>query len=311
MLSAALFPKETTICFTNNSPWVPEGTKSIFSGRRSAGSIGFESWIDIDLKISGYTIIMNIKTFSNLSHTGYNFPHILEEESWNNAFSYDERKGILGKKPHLFIPSLIKWNIENVETGEEIVFEEIESWKLKSCKWLKHFIRLKESPIPITIFDNHNHALYFWLEALHEWRLEPGFELIHIDEHSDLWPNNHTLEIEKAKNDLQYAWEFTNFYCNVWNYIEPSRECGLIWNMIRIENEFQIDEFMNHVPNKNSVLNIDLDFFAPEMDFIDEKKKITLIQNLIWKVGCITIATSPFFIEQRRAIWALGKIFQA
>jgi hypothetical protein len=68
--------------------------------------------------------------------------------------------------------------------------------------------------------------------------------------------------------------------------------------MIRIENEFEVDAHMNYTPSENSMLNLDLDFFAPEMDFIDEEKKIRCIKNLMKKVRCVTIATSPYFIDQ-------------
>jgi hypothetical protein len=68
--------------------------------------------------------------------------------------------------------------------------------------------------------------------------------------------------------------------------------------MIRIENEFQIDEYMDYTPQSNSVLNLDLDIFAPELDYIDEVKKIAIIRNLLSKVRYATIATSPYFIEQ-------------
>jgi hypothetical protein len=68
--------------------------------------------------------------------------------------------------------------------------------------------------------------------------------------------------------------------------------------MIRIENEYQIDAYMNHVPSMNSVLNLDLDIFATELDHIPEEKKIRLISNLLGKVKYVTIATSPFFIDQ-------------
>ncbi len=40
--------------------------------------------------------------------------------------------------------------------------------------------------------------------------------------------------------------------------------------MIRIENEYAIDQYMNYTVPENSILNLDLDFFAPEMDFIEE-----------------------------------------
>jgi hypothetical protein len=67
---------------------------------------------------------------------------------------------------------------------------------------------------------------------------------------------------------------------------------------------------MTYNANPNSILNLDLDFFAPEMDFIDEEKKISLIRYLIPQVKCITIATSPFFIDQDLAIGKLRNIFE-
>lgn len=68
--------------------------------------------------------------------------------------------------------------------------------------------------------------------------------------------------------------------------------------MIRIENEFQIDEFIDYIPEENAILNLDLDIFAPELDYIDERKKIACIQNLLSQVKYVTIATSPYFIDQ-------------
>ena len=68
--------------------------------------------------------------------------------------------------------------------------------------------------------------------------------------------------------------------------------------MIRIENEYQIDEYMGYLPSENSVLNLDIDIFAPELDHIPSEKKIAIIKNLMKKVKYVTIATSPYFIEQ-------------
>ena len=68
--------------------------------------------------------------------------------------------------------------------------------------------------------------------------------------------------------------------------------------MIRIENEFQIDEYMNYTPPKNTILNIDIDIFAPELDHIPDEKKIQIIKNLLKRVKYVTIATSPYFIDQ-------------
>ena len=231
----------------------------------------------------------------------YTIPHILSENAWNNAFSYDIRDS-----KSLSIPSLIGWTLDDVRIGNAIVFEEVKNGKIRSCMWLEHFVRLQGSSIPITIFDNHNHALYFWYEALSVWVISPWAELIHIDEHSDLWENTHTIK----SHDLEDIWHFTNYQCNVGNYIVPAIRDGLIGKITRIENEYQLDEYMGYSPSENSILNLDLDFFSPEMDFISEKKKIKIIQNLLPKVRCVSIATSPYFIDQWLAIEKLRKIFQ-
>jgi hypothetical protein len=68
--------------------------------------------------------------------------------------------------------------------------------------------------------------------------------------------------------------------------------------MIRIENEYQIDEYMDYTPSENAILNIDIDIFAPELDHIPEEKKIQIIKNLLKRVKYVTIATSPYFIDQ-------------
>ena len=57
------------------------------------------------------------------------------------------------------------------------------------------------------------------------------------------------------------------------------------------------------------VLDIDLDIFSKDMDYIPLDIKINKIRNLIKKAKTITIATSPYFIEQEYAINILKKIF--
>ncbi len=128
--------------------------------------------------------------------------------------------------------------------------------------------------------------------------IEPGFTLIQIDEHSDLWDNEYVLDLERAWEDEEYTWEFTNHSCNVGNYIQPAIRSGLVGTMIRIENEFEFDEYTGFIPPENTVLNLDLDIFAPDLDHIPEEKKIQIIKHLIHRVKYVTIATSPYFIEQ-------------
>lgn len=242
----------------------------------------------------------------------YSNTYTITEQYWNNAFAWEQRWAIYQKQPTLTIPSLIQGTISDVQIGEDIVFEEVENGSLQSCIGLKNFVQLStpsQSGIPpIAIFDNHNHALYFWIEAVRTWIIAPSFELIHIDEHSDLWENTNHLQLEKAIQNPQYAWEFTNKYCNVGNYIKPAIIAWLVWSMVRIENEYQIDEYMNYNTKWCSVLNIDIDIFAPELDHIPEGKKIQIIRNLMQKVQYITIATSPFFIDQKVAMSKIRKI---
>ncbi|MDD2694265.1 MAG: UPF0489 family protein [Candidatus Gracilibacteria bacterium] len=238
----------------------------------------------------------------------YEKENIIMERVGNNAFVWEERTQKYGKSPILTIPSLIEGDISLVQIGENIVFEEIENGKLRSCVGLKNFVQIYSSIPPITIFDNHNHALYFWIDAVRRGIIQPGFELIHIDEHSDLWENENDFDLEKALENEEYSWEFTNLFCNVGNYIQPALRSGLIGKMIRIENETEIEEYMDYSPSGNTVLNLDLDIFAPELDFIREEKKMQLIRNLLQKVDCVTIATSPYFIDQGIAIRKLQNI---
>ena len=278
----------------------------------------------------------------------YKTPRILQGNVGNNTFSYAFRKN-----KSLYIPSLIEGTLDDLILGDEVVFEEREDGILKSCTGLRNFIRLHDvlssrkslEWCTITIFDNHNHAVYFWYEALAEWILEAWAELIHIDEHSDLWDNENDIGIlrrdldvpvgwgigggngekilewgqvwkhrvatpegfgtfssKSTVSDSEKVWYFTNYQCNVGNYIAPAIRDGIVWKVIRIENDYQVDEYMDYTPSENSILNIDLDFFSPEMSFIDEEKKLQLIRNLLPKVKCITIATSPYFIDQWVAI---------
>lgn len=198
-------------------------------------------------------------------------------------------------------------NQENTSQHRVVISETFGTFGYKST--LDDSWKVQNVP-EIVIFDNHNHALYFWIDAVRRGIVTPGFELIHIDEHSDLWANEHTLDLDRALEDDDYTWSFTNLECNVGNYIRPAIDAGLVGSMIRIENEYQIDEHLSYTPSSNSVLNIDIDIFAPELDHIPEAKKIMIIQHLIKQVRYVTIATSPYFIEQWTALEKIQKIMK-
>jgi hypothetical protein len=250
---------------------------------------------------------MRTPQYSKVKNMSYKNPLFLTEKLWNNAFAWEERVLKYRKSPILSIPKLIEGNIDDVKLWTDIVFEEMENGKLRSCTGIENFVQIWEN---IVVFDNHNHALYFWIDTMRKWIITKWFELIHIDEHSDLWDNENEFNLKQALQDPEYTWNFTNLTCNVGNYIIPAIESGLVGNMIRIENEYQIDAYMDYIPSANSILNLDLDIFATELDHIPEEKKISLIINLLRKVKYVTIATSPYFIEQWKAIQMLQKIIQ-
>ena len=113
----------------------------------------------------------------------------LSDRLGNNAFSYEKRTD-----PSLYIPSIIDGSFSDINQGAEIAFEDFDEKNiLRSCIGLENFVRLKWKGIPMIVFDNHNHALYFWYEARENGNIGTKNTLVHIDEHSDLWENKNDL----------------------------------------------------------------------------------------------------------------------
>ncbi|MCK5608224.1 UPF0489 family protein, partial [Candidatus Pacearchaeota archaeon] len=179
----------------------------------------------------------------------------------NNAFSFDKRV-----KPKLYVPDLIEGNLENVGMGDEIVFEDTdENGDLKSCKGLRHFVRIPhpETKKPIVVVDNHNHVFYFWYEALQKGLISESATLVHIDQHKDTRKPDELLN----SRDLETVFKYTNSILNVGNYIPPAMEDGLIGELISVTSESDLQIEVS-AQESSIILNIDLDFWAPEMNYI-------------------------------------------
>ncbi len=220
----------------------------------------------------------------------------------NNAFSYEKRKN-----PILNVPSIIEGSVEDVRIGKKVVFEDFDEYdQLQSCLGLEHLVKLKHPKTgkPMVVVDNHNHVFYFWYEAFHQKLINRGVTLVHIDAHRDTRIPERNLSHEEVEN-LKKIFDYTNSILNVGNYIPPAMEEGLIGSLISITSERELDEAQ---PKSPFILNIDLDFWAPEMDYINEEKSIGLMRDWCQKAEMITFASSPFFIEQERAIEVLHKI---
>ena len=64
-----------------------------------------------------------------------------------------------------------------------------------------------------------------------------------------------------------------------------------------------------HTGKENIILNVDLDFFEPELDFIDYNLKKQVILDIAEKASLITVCTSPYFISQERALEIFRDLF--
>lgn len=225
----------------------------------------------------------------------------LTQNLGNNVFTYNFRT----PNAKLRVPPVISWSIKDLKIWSQIVFSEFDNhWNLKNYQGLEHFIKIKDSSVPIYIFDNHNHALYFrYLELRNQKKDQKSdFDLIHIDQHSDLNDNPNLL----PNWDLDQIFNFVQDQCNVGNFIIPALNAGLINNMAQIRSEYKLLTFEN--PYKNYILDIDLDFRAEEMSIEKFNDTINKTKKLIPSARVVTIATSPYFLPQERAIKLLHLI---
>jgi hypothetical protein len=136
--------------------------------------------------------------------------------------------------------------------------------------------------------------------------------LIHIDQHSDCRENENLLNLIWDENELEKVFRFWNEKCNVWNFILPAIKSWIIKNQFQIRSNNALQNLKIN-KNQNFILDIDLDFCLNwiEKDRIDQVA-IKLLKNKfeeIWRNSLwITIATSPYFLNQQKAIEIIKEI---
>lgn len=243
----------------------------------------------------------------------YNKWFFIESPVWNNEFSFDKRQN---KK--LFVPEIIEAKsfdeIKFQDDLEKIAFEDFDfDDKLSTNYWLKNFYRFQMWWKEVVLFDNHNHAFYFWYEARSRKIIWDKNILIHIDQHADTRDNDKIISKSDSKS-LEKVFDFTNFVLNVWDYIIPAKKEGIIENIVQIRNTKNLEDYLQNFSNKKNnskiILNLDLDFFASELDFIDFELKKKVILDVFEKASYVTVCTSPFFVDQRLAVEKFKEIFK-
>lgn len=215
----------------------------------------------------------------------------------NNKFSYEDRNN---KK--IYVPKLIQGDLEAVSVGDKCVFNEIDEDKEINALGLEHMVMYNFDHKDIYIFDNHNHALYFWIKSLKNEKFTKGCKLVHVDQHKDMRvPENYDVNME----DIDDVFRYTNEVLNVGNFIKPALEHKIFSEVIIIDSSYGFELDIEG----EIVLDIDLDIFSKDMDYIPYDIKVSKIQELIKRAKVITIASSPFFIDQDYAIKVLKELF--
>jgi hypothetical protein len=234
----------------------------------------------------------------------YDRPFYIEDPVSNNAFSYEKRAN-----KRLFVPSLVEGTFEEVKTGCEIAFEDFDDdGVLRSCTGLLNFVRMEWRGKPVYVFDNHNHSFAFWhLEAI-SGRLKSGVTLLHMDMHRDSRsPARFLSPAESCYGDA--VSRYTNTVLDVGNFVLAAVKTGLAGKVVNLDGESSMREFNpSALKTGNIIFDLDLDIFAPEMDYIDIGLKLGTIRMAAGKSAMVTIATSPFFIEQDLALKRLRAI---
>jgi len=218
----------------------------------------------------------------------------LESPIGNNSFSFEDRKN---KK--IYIPALISGSVNDLSVGKEISFCEVNGGIEYNKYGLKQFVHTFIESKEIFIFDNHNHAFFFWLFALKEGVIHKGSTLVHVDQHTDMRePEKYFPDFTAGNLNLKSAFEYTNTVLNVGNFIKPAEKLGLFFEVHIIDSSTSFEQSFN----KEIVLDIDMDVFSEDMDYIPYDFKIEKIREYIQQANLITIATSPYFIDQHKAI---------
>ena len=224
----------------------------------------------------------------------------LEKPVGNNGFSFAARQ-----QKSIFVPPLVSGSLDDLRVGQRIVFSEIQDGQEYNCRGLQKFIYLKRADKHILIFDNHNHAFFFWVCAFKSGAIAPQSVLVHVDQHKDARRPETYLSKAIEEMTLKEAFDYTNLVLNVGNFIDPALKLGLFQDVITIDNEAA---FQKVLP-KTFVLDLDLDIFAPAMNYIDHSLKMNSIKSYLQSARFVTIATSPYFMDQLRAIDLIKELF--
>lgn len=261
----------------------------------------------------------------------YQYEMELMTPQGNNIFSYEQRK-----QKSIFVPPLIEGNILDLQESDFPAFIEIDENNVEQQeRGLRNFIRSGN----MFLFDNHNHSYYFYKKLLRENNLK-SLDFVHVDQHKDLrvpalWIadyiksiENIAIEFEKLglgtqeikviessfsmeSSFLEEAADFlySNLVLNVGNFIKPLVQEEKINKLWIVDSQYAMEDINNSPPKNPFILDLDLDFFSKDMDYIDYDKRLKFVQSLVSKASGVLIATSPYFMTFQESKSVLKEIF--
>lgn len=217
----------------------------------------------------------------------------LEVGQGNNAFSLSKK----ADRNRLAITPLKVGGLEDLKLGDQVAFQDFEGDRWLECVGLESAILCLDYPVPIYIFDNHNHVFYAWSEALKMGWFRSGATLVHMDEHFDASePPNIAVDLD----DVRDVWRYTNEVLQIATYIKPALHLGIFKECLSYVESADFD--MRNEGSSDIVLNLDIDVFHPDMSHISWQQKIDVLKHYLPRAKLISIATSPYFIDQQKAI---------
>lgn len=95
---------------------------------------------------------------------------------------------------------------------------------------------------------------------------------------------------------------YVNEVCTIADFIQPALRSGLLGECVQVRTENGIINGEWLMMNDRYILDIDIDFWAPEMSIGEFDRTIQKTRQLIAGASMVTIATSPCFIDQGRAV---------
>ena len=107
-------------------------------------------------------------------------------------------------------------------------------------------------------------------------------------------------------NDLADVWRLTNEVLQIATYIKPALELGLFSECIDYVESAHFER--NNETQDQVVLNLDIDVFHPDMSHISWEEKISVLKQYLPRTRLITMATSPYFIDQEEAIRLVRRV---